>query len=101
MSARRNGGRPTGGHENHPETRVAYAARCPVLPDWVRTIGRTAVGASSASPFVQVTKARWANVQFDRKVLYELDGGDRKEVKKLAIEIEPAAVDVCVPAGSS
>src|SRR5918994_829833 len=69
--------------------------------DWVRTIGRTGVGASSASPFVQVTKARSANVQFDRKVLYELDGGDRKEVKKLAIEIEPAAVDVCVPAGSS
>jgi len=69
--------------------------------EWMRTIGRTVVGASSASPFVQVTKARSARVKFDRKVLYELDGGDRKEVKKLAVEIEPAAVDVCVPAESA
>ena len=45
--------------------------------DWARTIARTAAGASSASPFVQVTKARSAEVKFDRKVLYELDGGDR------------------------
>jgi diacylglycerol kinase (ATP) len=64
--------------------------------DWARTIARTLAGASSTSPFVQVTKARSANVQFDRKVLYELDGGDREEVKKLDIEVEPLAIDVCV-----
>jgi YegS/Rv2252/BmrU family lipid kinase len=66
--------------------------------EWMRTIARTAVGASSTSPFVQVTKARSAEVTFDRKVLYELDGGDRKKVKKLEVEIEPGAIDVCVPA---
>jgi diacylglycerol kinase (ATP) len=65
--------------------------------DWARTIARTLAGASSTSPFVQVTKARSASVQFDRKVLYELDGGDREEVKKLDIEVEPLAIDVCVP----
>jgi diacylglycerol kinase (ATP) len=64
--------------------------------DWARTIARTLAGASSTSPFVQVTKARSANVQFDRKVLYELDGGDREKVKKLDIEVEPLAIDVCV-----
>ena len=69
--------------------------------DWLRTIGRTALGASTESPFVQVTKARSAKVQFDRKVLYEVDGGDRTEVKKLAVDIEPAAIDVCVPAQSA
>jgi diacylglycerol kinase (ATP) len=67
--------------------------------DWARTIARTAVGSSQASPFVQVTKARSAVVKFDRKVLYELDGGDRKKVKKLDVEVEPSAIDVCVPAG--
>jgi diacylglycerol kinase (ATP) len=67
--------------------------------DWARTIARTAVGSSDASPFVQVTKARAAEVKFDRKVLYELDGGERKKVKKLEIEVEPSAIDVCVPAG--
>jgi diacylglycerol kinase (ATP) len=69
--------------------------------DWARTIVRTVAGSSSVSPFVEVTKARSANVQFDRKVLYELDGGDRKEVKTLDIEVEPLAIDVCVPSGSS
>jgi diacylglycerol kinase (ATP) len=68
--------------------------------DWVRTIARTAAGASSTSPFVQVTKAHSAEVTFDRKVLYELDGGARKKVKKLDAEVEPEAITVCVPAGS-
>lgn len=66
--------------------------------DWARTIARTAVGASSTSPFVRVTTARSVEVAFDRKVLYELDGGDRKKVKKLEVEVEPAAIEVCVPA---
>lgn len=69
--------------------------------DWARTIVRTVAGSSSVSPFVEVTKVRSANVQFDRKVLYELDGGDRKEVKTLDIEVEPSAIDVCVPSGTS
>jgi diacylglycerol kinase (ATP) len=68
--------------------------------DWARTIARTAVGASDASPFVQVTKAKSVEVKFDRKVLYEVDGGDRKKVKKLEVDVEPAAIDVCVPAES-
>ena len=68
------------------------------LLEWTRTIARTAIGSSSASPFVQVTKATSVQVKFDRKILYELDGGDRKEVKKLNVEIEPSAITVCVPA---
>ena len=48
--------------------------------------------------FVQTTKASSVKVRFDRKVLYELDGGDRKPVKALDVEIEPAAITVCVPA---
>jgi diacylglycerol kinase family enzyme len=69
--------------------------------DWARTITRTAAGSSSTSPFVQVTKARSARVTFDRKILYEIDGGDRKPVKKLDVEIEPAAIEVCIPAVSA
>ena len=68
------------------------------LLEWTRTIARTAVGSSSASPFVQTTKASSVKVKFDRKVLDELDGGDRKPVKALDIVIEPAAITVCVPA---
>jgi diacylglycerol kinase (ATP) len=68
--------------------------------EWARTIARTAVGSSDASPYVRVTKAKSAEMKFDRKVLYEVDGGDRTKVKKLDVEIEPSAIDVCVPNGS-
>ena len=36
-------------------------------------------------------------VRLDRKVLYELDGGDRKKTKSFKVKVEPAAVTICVP----
>ena len=67
------------------------------LVQWARTMARTAVGTSSKSPFVQVTRARTIEVELGRKVLYELDGGDREKLKSFEIEIEPGAIEVCVP----
>jgi hypothetical protein len=32
----------------------------------------------------------------DRKVLYEVDGGDRTKVKSLRVDVEPSAIVVCV-----
>jgi hypothetical protein len=40
-------------------------------------------------------------IKLDRKVPYEIDGGDRKKVRKLRIEVEPEAVQICVPALTS
>ena len=68
--------------------------------EWARTIARTAVGTTARSPFVQVTRARTIDVKLGRKVLYELDGGDREKVKKLEIEVEPGAIELCVPVAS-
>ena len=64
---------------------------------WARTIARTAVGTTAKSPFVQITRARTIEVKLSRKVLYELDGGDREKVKSFDVEVEPAAVEICVP----
>jgi len=36
-------------------------------------------------------------VKLDRKVRYELDGGDRTKVKSFKVKVEPAAVTLCVP----
>ena len=44
---------------------------------WARTLARTAAGDPARSPFVRVTKAEAVKVELDRKVRYELDGGDR------------------------
>ncbi|HYI75354.1 MAG TPA: diacylglycerol kinase family protein [Gaiellaceae bacterium] len=66
------------------------------LGQWARTVARTAVGSVGQSPFVQATKAERVTVEFDRKILYELDGGDRKEVKRLKVKVKPEALTVMI-----
>ena len=56
-------------------------------------------GRPSDSPFVQQTRARTVEVKLDRKVPYELDGGERDPVKRFEVEVEPAAIAVRVPEG--
>ena len=65
--------------------------------DWARTLARTAAGSATKSPFVSTTKARRIKVKLDRKVLYELDGGDREKVRAFDVKVEPSAVTVCLP----
>jgi hypothetical protein len=60
-------------------------------------MARTAFGSAAASPFIQLTKARTIDAKLSRKVLYELDGGDRSKVKSFTARVEPGAVSVCVP----
>jgi len=67
------------------------------LGQWARTVARTAIGSAAQSPFVQATKAERIDVEFKPKVLYELDGGDRKEVKRLKVKVKPGALTVMVP----
>jgi YegS/Rv2252/BmrU family lipid kinase len=67
------------------------------ITDWARTLARTAVGQADKSPLVRATSAKKIKVELDRKVLYEVDGGDRVKVKRFKIEVEPKAVTVCVP----
>jgi YegS/Rv2252/BmrU family lipid kinase len=67
------------------------------LSQWARTLVRTAAGTTAKSPFVQITRARKIEAELDRKVLYEIDGGDREKLKSFEIEVEAGAVEVCVP----
>ena len=55
------------------------------------------VSTAEMSPFVQVAKARSVKIKLDRKVLYELDGGDRPKTKSFKVKVEPAAITICVP----
>jgi YegS/Rv2252/BmrU family lipid kinase len=68
------------------------------LLEWGRMLARTAVGSASKSPFTQTTKAQSVKVKLDRKVLYELDGGDRSKVKEFKVKVEAGSLTVCVPA---
>jgi diacylglycerol kinase (ATP) len=67
------------------------------VTQWMRALARTAVGSADNSKFVQTTKAKKIKIKLDRKMPYELDGGDEKPVDRLKIRIEPAAVTICVP----
>jgi diacylglycerol kinase (ATP) len=67
--------------------------------EWARTLARTAFGHSARSPFVEVTRARRVvEVRLDRKLPYELDGGDRPPAKRLHVEVEQGALTVATPA---
>ena len=65
--------------------------------EWMRTIARAAIDTAAASPYTETTSAKKIRIRLDRKVPYELDGGDRTKVRDLRINLEPGAVHVCVP----
>jgi YegS/Rv2252/BmrU family lipid kinase len=67
------------------------------VTDWIRTLARTAAGHTERSPLVQATTAKKVKVKLNRKVLYEVDGGDRKKVSSFTVKVQPAAITVCLP----
>ena len=67
------------------------------VADWARTLARTAAGHPERSPFTRTTSARKIDVKLDRKVLYEIDGGDRARVKSFKVRVEPRAISIRVP----
>jgi diacylglycerol kinase (ATP) len=69
------------------------------IGQWARTMAQTAIGSTSSSPFVQTTKAERVEVELNRKVRYELDGGERTTVKHLKAKVEPRAITVRVREG--
>lgn len=71
------------------------------VSQWARTMGRMAVGRSAESPFVHMTRAQRIDVKLKKPLMYELDGGAREPVKRIRVEVAPAAVRICVPAAPS
>lgn len=67
--------------------------------DWLRTLGRSAVGDVEGSPFVETTAGEVFDVRLGKALPYELDGGVRKKTKRLKCKVEPGAITVCVPLG--
>jgi YegS/Rv2252/BmrU family lipid kinase len=65
--------------------------------DWVRVFAYLVGGRPDRSSLVRTTRGSLVDVRLDRKVPYQVDGGDRKPTKRLEILVEPAAVNVRVP----
>jgi diacylglycerol kinase (ATP) len=71
------------------------------VAEWTRAVARTIAGRPERSPFFQVTQGSKIKVKLNRKVPYELDGGERTKVKAYRLEVEPGAITVRVPASTN
>jgi YegS/Rv2252/BmrU family lipid kinase len=67
------------------------------ITQWGRALVRTVVGSGERSPFVCSARARHVRIKLDRKVRYELDGGDRGRTRSISVDLEPSSLTVCVP----
>jgi diacylglycerol kinase (ATP) len=65
--------------------------------DWVRTLGRSAIGSVEGSPFVETTTGRRFDIRLNKALPYEIDGGARKKTKRLKCKVKPGAITICVP----
>lgn len=65
--------------------------------DWARTLGRVTQGKAEKSPFIELTHGKEFRFTFKRRLLYEIDGSERKAVKKMHIKVHPSSITICVP----
>ncbi|MDY7105804.1 MAG: diacylglycerol kinase family protein [Actinomycetota bacterium] len=66
--------------------------------EWLRVLGRATVDRADRSPLVATTRGSQITVRLDRRLPYELDGGDRDRANELNIRVKPRAVTIAVPA---
>jgi diacylglycerol kinase (ATP) len=64
---------------------------------WTRVLALMVANRTKRSKFVTITRARKIDVRLSHKAPYELDGGDRKAVKRLRVRVEPGAIVVSTP----
>ena len=69
--------------------------------DWLRVGARAVAGRIDSSPLVRMTQGSRATIKLDRKLPWELDGGDHPPAKKFDVSILPGRQSICVPRASS
>lgn len=66
-------------------------------PQWGRVLARAVAGKTAKSKHVQMTSGRTIDIRLKSRRLYQVDGGDREDVKKLKVVVKPGALTVRVP----
>jgi diacylglycerol kinase (ATP) len=67
------------------------------LLDWARLAARALAGHANRSPLLASTTGRKIDLRLDRRLPYELDGGERGTTKKVKVRLRHHAINVCVP----
>ncbi len=65
--------------------------------DWLRVGARALFRRIDSSPLVRMTQGSRATIRLDRKLPWELDGGDHSPAKKFDVSILPGRQSICVP----
>lgn len=65
--------------------------------DWARTLGRVTQGKADKSPFVELTHGKDFRFAFKKRFPFEIDGSERKAIKKMHVEVHPSSITICVP----
>jgi YegS/Rv2252/BmrU family lipid kinase len=69
--------------------------------DWVRVAARGVTGHVDRSPFIDVATAKKIKIELERKLPWQVDGGDKTPAKKFKIRCVPGAIRICQPAEES
>jgi diacylglycerol kinase (ATP) len=69
--------------------------------DWLRVGARALARRIDSSPLVRMTQGSRATIRLDRKLPWELDGGDHSPAKKFDVSILPGRQSICVPRSGS
>lgn len=64
---------------------------------WTRLIGSAITRRIEASPFARVTTAEHIEIELDRTMPWQVDGGDRDRIDHLDIRCLPGAIRICRP----
>ncbi len=65
--------------------------------EWARLVGAVVAHRIHESPLARTTTAETMVVEFDRTVLWQVDGGDRERTDRFEIRCLPAAISICQP----
>jgi len=70
-------------------------AQSPV--QWGRVVTGVMFGRTKHMKYVKTTSATSIDIRLIKKMVYQVDGGDRTKVRRLKIRVQPNALSVCVP----
>lgn len=66
----------------------------------IKTVAQVVVGSADTASNAQTARAGSVRIKMKQKVPYQVDGGSRKKVTALRVDVVPGGVVVCAPSAS-
>jgi diacylglycerol kinase (ATP) len=63
--------------------------------EWLRVLASAAVHRAEQSPFTETTRGKRIEIELDRTLPWQVDGGDRERIDTFEVRCLPGAVRIC------